>query len=99
MATCGAGVTTPGHCCWVPGVGVCPLLRDDGPAAQRRYVCTLAEEHKGNWRRVHRDGRYAAIGAAILAVSGADCGDWPPPGQTCAECGVTGDGVSLAGRD
>lgn len=86
MVTCAA---TSGHCCWVAGV-VCPFLRHDGPVAVRRWVCTLREE-LGSWDAVHADARYRRLVRAPMAgVVTADCGDWPPPGETCAECGVVG---------
>ena len=87
MATCKAGITTDGHCCWINGV-VCPLLEDRGKNADRRYVCTVRED-LGSWEAVHSDPRYLTfVRPAMSIVTGVDCGDWPPPGQTCAECGA-----------
>jgi hypothetical protein len=90
MVTCAAGVTTEGHCCWIDGV-VCPFLRDDGAAASRRWVCTLREE-LGSWPAVHADKRYLTfVRDPLHRVVEVDCGDWPPPGEKCAECGAIGD--------
>jgi hypothetical protein len=89
MATCQAGITTAGHCCHLGGV-VCPFLRDDGLAAPRRYVCTF-RERLGSWEAVHADPGYLdTIGPMMLGLTGVLCGDWPPPGDLCAECGVGG---------
>jgi len=102
MPQCRAGETTGGHCCWINGQ-VCPFLRDDGPPqairwidstpyprphATRRYVCTLREE-LGSWEAVHQDARYLTfVAASVHSVVGVNCGDWPPPGETCVECGA-----------
>ena len=88
MATC---QSSTGHCCHLGPFGVCPALRDDGPDASRRWVCTL-REREGSWARVHGSVDYIASGieAVVRDLTGGDCGDWPPKGMTCAECGVTG---------
>lgn len=84
--TCGA---RDGHCCWLEGV-VCRYLRDDGPLAARRFVCTF-RERLGSWERVHADPEYlATVGPVVLRLVGVYCGDWPRRGERCAECGVTG---------
>jgi len=86
MATCRAAA---GHCCWIAGV-VCPFLRDDGPAARRRWVCTL-RERLGSWGAVHADlGYQGRVAPTMRAFDQVDCGDWPGPGVTCGECGVNG---------
>ena len=91
MAKCLAGITTDGHCCWINGV-VCPYVRDDGPGTERRYVCTLREE-LGSWEAVYADRRYLSFIRPVMSIkTGVDCGDWPPPGQQCAECGARDDG-------
>jgi hypothetical protein len=87
MVTCEAGT---GHCCWLGHHGVCPQLRDDGPAAPRRWVCRF-RERLGSWEAVHADPEYrATVGAIVLDMVGVYCGDWPRPGESCAECGVRG---------
>jgi len=84
MAQC---LAKTGHCCWLEGK-VCKFLRDDGPSARRRWVCILREE-LGSWDAVHTDPRYVEqVQPTVRRLTGADCGDWPPPGQTCAECGT-----------
>ena len=88
MVACGAAA---GHCCWLGQAGVCPFLRDDGDA-DRRWVCTL-RERLGSWAAVHADLGYQARVAPTMRAHGqVDCGDWPGPGVTCGECGVSGDG-------
>ena len=79
------------HCCYLGPFGVCPALRDDGPDASRRWVCTL-REREGSWPRVHGSVAYIASGieAIVHDLVGVDCGDWPRPGETCATCGVVG---------
>jgi hypothetical protein len=78
-----------GNCCWIAGV-VCPFLRDDGSLTDRRWVCTLRES-LGSWAAVHADPRYiAVVHPTLMSVGTVDCGDWPGPGITCGECGVTG---------
>lgn len=90
MAECKAGVTTDGHCCHLGASGVCRFLRDDGPGAVRRFVCTL-RERLGSWAAVHRDPVYLELVApTVRELVSVDCGDWPRPGELCAECGVTG---------
>ena len=84
MAECHAG---EGHCCWLGSHGVCEYLRDDGPG---RWVCTF-RERLGSWEAVHADPEYrATVGPIVFALVGVYCGDWPRPGETCAECGVSG---------
>lgn len=89
MATCLAGLSTDGHCCWIDGEP-CTFLRDDGHDASRRWVCTL-RERLGSWAAVHADPGYIEKVAPTMRKFGqVDCGDWPGPGVTCAECGVVG---------
>jgi hypothetical protein len=45
----------------------------------------------GSWQAVHADPRYlASVHPTLMRVGTVDCGDWPGPGITCGECGVTG---------
>jgi hypothetical protein len=84
VARCGTG---EGHCCWIEGQ-VCSFLREDDGV--RRWVCTLRES-LGSWQAVHADPRYiASVHPTLMSVGTVDCGDWPGPGITCGECGVTG---------
>ncbi len=87
MPTCRADTD---HCCYLGPFGVCPALRDDGPGASRRWVCAIREA-AGSWARAHRSRDYASSGirAIVRDLVGVDCGDWPPTGTTCAECGVS----------
>lgn len=83
MADCRAAA---GHCCWIAGA-VCPLLRDDGAAAARRWVCT-ARERAGSWTAAHALPEYIQHVRPTMLAIGVDCGSWPPAGDTCAECGA-----------
>ena len=76
MATCHG--TGDEHCCSLGEYGTCHFLRDDGPDAARRWVCTLREEH-GNWADVHTDARYLAEVRPKLDEIGVKqhCGNWP----------------------
>ena len=77
------------HCCYLAGV-VCPFLRDDGPDADRRWVCTF-RERLGSWEAVHEDPEYLdTIAPIMMGLTGVLCGDWPTPGEHCHECGVVG---------
>ena len=84
MATC---LATVDHCCNLGRLGVCVKLRDDGPDAARRWVCTL-RERLGSWDAVHADPEYLRDIRPALDECGVtvDCGDWPPPGTPCTEC-------------
>ena len=77
------------HCCHLGKYGVCEFLAN----ANTRWVCTLREQ-LGSWERVHVDPRYIDRVRPKLGDIGikVDCGNWPTPGETCATCGVTGDG-------
>ena len=82
-----ACLATTGHCCWIAGA-ICPFVRDDGVQAARRFVCTL-RERAGSWVAVHALPEYVEHVRPTLLLTGVDCGDWPPAGATCAECGAT----------
>jgi hypothetical protein len=80
---------TDDHCCYIAGPP-CRYLRDDGTGAALRWVCTL-RERLGSWDEVHRDAGYLEhVAPVVRSVAGVDCGDWPPKGETCNACGVTG---------
>ena len=88
MAECRADTD---HCCYLAGV-VCPYLRDDGPVADRRWVCTF-RERLGSWEAVHTDPEYLdTVGSYVMGKIGLFCGDWPPPGTNCNECGAVNNG-------
>ena len=73
------------HCCYLDGQ-VCSFLRDDGPEASRRWVCTF-RERLGSWEAVHADSEYRReIAPTMLSLTGVLCGDWPPKGVTCGTC-------------
>lgn len=88
MAACGA---VDDHCCYLGRHGVCTFLRDDGPDAARRFVCTI-RERCGSFDAMHTDPVYVEQVRPILREIGVpvDCGDWPTPGERCGECEVVG---------
>jgi hypothetical protein len=57
----------------------------------RRWVCGLRRE-LGSWESVHVDSRYMEDVRPFWQDYRPElnCGDWPPKGVVCAECGVTG---------
>lgn len=74
------------HCCYLNGQP-CAYVRDDGPQAPRRFVCTL-RERAGSWEGAYALPEYEAVKTQLDAIGLPDCGDWPLPGATCAECGA-----------
>lgn len=75
------------HCCYIENQ-VCPALRDDGPNADRRWVCTFREK-LGSWDAVHADPEYLeTVGNKMKSLIGVYCGDWPKPNEQCNECGA-----------
>ena len=86
MATCSGN--SDGHCCHLAG-RVCSFLEED-TVPGRRWTCGLRRD-LGSWSATHQDPRYLAEVKPVLDAKGLpDCGDWPRPGEICAECGVTG---------
>lgn len=80
--------TGDGHCCHLGQAGVCPYLVEH--MAGRRWACGLYIEH-GSWSKVHQDQRYQRdVQSRVVPVSTVNCGDWPPPGERCHECGQVG---------
>lgn len=75
------------HCCWIPPFGVCPYL----DVSTGKPLCSLRVE-LGSWDRVHHDPRYMRDILPVMALTGANCGDWPPPNTRCGTCGVRSDG-------
>ena len=80
------------HCCYLGAAGVCRHL-EQNTVSGRRWACGLRRE-LGSWDKVHGNKRYLNDVKPVLTEIGVtvDCGDWPPPGETCGTCGVTGDG-------
>lgn len=76
------------HCCHLGTAGVCTFL-EEGTVPGRRWACGLRRE-LGDWQAVHADARYLAdVRPKLDAIGVTNCGDWPPPGMTCATCGVS----------
>lgn len=84
--------TSDDHCCHLGAAGVCRYL-EENTVPDRRWACGLRRV-LGSWEKVHTNKRYLNDVKPVLTEIGVtvDCGDWPPPGETCGTCGVTGDG-------
>lgn len=81
---------TPDHCCYLEGKE-CRFL-ERGTVPGRYWACGLYRE-LGSWEAVHSDTRYQEHIQPFHdrhPECGGDCGGWPPAGQTCAVCGITG---------
>ena len=77
---------TKDHCCYVAGYP-CKFL-EENTVKGRRWACGLRRELK-SWDKVHNDTRYLEhVKPHWKEKNIADCGDWPGPGNICAECGV-----------
>jgi hypothetical protein len=90
MAICAAGRGNgPEHCCWVNGQ-ICPFLEID-TMPDRYWACGLRRE-LGSWDAVHNDPGYIERVRPMWDRIDPlmNCGDWPPPGKTCATCGAGG---------
>lgn len=74
----GRGGANGDHCCYVNGK-VCDYLIENTEG--RRFACALRVE-LGNWKKVHRDPRYAPIKEVMLLGDGV-CGDWMPGPDVC----------------
>lgn len=79
------GATAKEHCCWVPGVGVCPHFDSELTGG----FCSLRAK-LGSWDLVHDDPRYQLQREAFEDFGTSLCGDYPAKGVTCGECGITG---------
>jgi hypothetical protein len=77
------------HCCYLGSHGVCQFLEEN--VEGRRWSCSLRRK-LGSWQAVHSDPLYVeAIKPKLVDIGvTVDCGDWPPPGVSCATCGVMG---------
>jgi len=74
------------HCCYIDG-NVCRYMETD--IGGRKYSCRLRRE-LGSWAAVHNHDGYKRHVKPVLDRDGVGCGDWPPKGRRCAECGATG---------
>ncbi len=84
----GCSGNTPDHCCYVAGVP-CRFLEED-TVEGRHWACGL-RRRLGSWAKVHASKDYRTHVKPHWTTPGVnDCGDWPLPGETCAECGATG---------
>jgi hypothetical protein len=93
MGVCQA--TAENHCCWVPGVGVCPHFNPTPPKGAGGF-CSLRTE-LGSWEAVHESDKYAPQRAAFesFGTHGGTslCGDFPRASESpCATCGAIADG-------
>lgn len=86
MATCSGN--SDDHCCYIKGKACIFLEKNTIPG--RKWSCGLRRE-LGSWSEVHKDERYLQeVKPKLDELELPNCGDWPRPGETCAECGVTG---------
>lgn len=84
---CGTAST---HCCWFEGVQCKFLEVSEVPGFN--WSCSLRRE-LGDWKLVHEDPRYISEVKPRwdkLPYVNLNCGDWPPKGMTCNECGNCG---------
>jgi len=82
--------TTSTHCCWFEGVQ-CKFL-EVSTVPGFNWSCALRRE-LGDWKLVHTDPRYLAEVKPkwdTLPYKDVGCGDWPPPGIKCNDCGNCG---------
>jgi len=86
MGRCG---TSTDHCCWINGQQ-CPYVVNS-PNAGFNWACSL-RLREGDWAKVYETPEYRAFVRPALTAAGIakDCGDWPPPGHKCNECGEVG---------
>ena len=86
MSKCG---THDDHCCWFAGIE-CPYVTAS-KHPNFKYACSLREKY-GSWEATHQSPEYLKDVKHKIKVEihgDIDCGDWPPPGQTC-HCGEKG---------
>ena len=83
MSNCGK--TT--HCCFFKGE-VCQYLLENAVDGYR-YSCGL-RLNSDSWAEVYALPEYQQNVAPKMAEIGypdIGCGDWPPPGKSCRDCG------------
>ena len=78
------------HCCYLGEQGVCRYL-EENTVPGRRWACGLRRQAK-SWEKVYTYKRYQKNIRPALDKMGIkeNCGDWPPPGETCNTCGMNG---------
>ena len=77
------------HCCYFGQV--CEHL-EEYTVAGRHWACGLLRRY-GSWDDVYQSPEWPAVLSNAIAHGLPEtyrCGDWPPPGQTCVICGVSG---------
>jgi len=85
MSKCG---TTEDHCCWLFGE-VCQYLRRAPQGSEYKWRCSLREQ-VNSWDDVYQMQEYQTnVQPKLDAMGYGDigCGDWPPPGTVCHDCG------------
>ena len=89
MSLCG---TASDHCCYLREHGVCTYVRPKTDDDEYQWKCSLRTD-LGSWEAVHSSQEYQSNVKPKLIEIGIqqDCGDWPPPGQTCKTCGQVGE--------
>ncbi len=86
MSRCGTSLS---HCCWIAGEQ-CPYV-EASARPDFYYDCAL-RKREPDWDAVHASPEYREIVKPKLEAAGVtvDCGDWPPPGHKCNDCGEIG---------
>ena len=89
MHRCG---TATEHCCWFEGKP-CQYV-EPADIADFKWRCGLRAKH-GSWEETHASPEYTANVKPKMTAIGYpnhDCGDWPPKGHGCNDCGEQIDG-------
>lgn len=83
MSRCG---TAAEHCCWFQGEACQYIEQSDRPDFV--WDCRLRKDY-GSWEAVHLSPEYLTnVKPKMIELGYAiDCGDWPPPGVVCNDCG------------
>lgn len=86
MSKCGTGSD---HCCWINGK-VCSYLTNSKEPGFN-WACSL-RTREGSWDKVYETPEYVTVVKPKLLEAGitVDCGDWPPKGTRCRDCGQEG---------
>ena len=87
MSKCGRAET---HCCWFGTA--CPFVVPSNVEGFK-WACLLRIKY-GSWAAVHAAPEYIEKVKPWMYSAGyqIDCGDWPPKGITCNDCGEVGHG-------
>lgn len=88
MSKCGK---TEEHCCWLFGE-VCQYLERNPEGSEYIWSCGL-RKMANSWDEVYEMDQYKMnVKPKIEQMGYPDigCGDWPPAGKKCNDCGEVG---------